>query len=56
MDARRSTLKIRVVPSERRNDPFALLLVAVVCIGLLFVVFAPRGTFTTGPASAQLHR
>lgn len=52
----RPALKVRIVERERRNDPFALLLVAAACIGLLCVVFAPRGTFTSGPAGAQVHR
>lgn len=56
MQNRQSALKVRIIETERRNDPFALLLVAVACIGLLVVVFAPKGTFITGPESAQVHR
>lgn len=56
MQNRQPPLRVRIIEPERRNDPFALMLVAVAFIGLLFVVFAPQGTFTTSPATAQVHR
>lgn len=49
MPGRQPPLRVRFVVSERRNDPFALALLGAVVLGLLVVVFAPRGTFVTGP-------
>lgn len=56
MQNRQSTLRVRIIEAERRNDPLALVLAAIVCIGLLAVVFAPKGTFVSGVGMAQVER
>jgi hypothetical protein len=56
MQNRQPDLKVKVIEPARRNDPLALFLVALVCIGVLFVVVAPKGTFISGPDSAQIAR
>ena len=56
MQNRQSTLKVKVIEAERRNNPLALILVALVWIGLLAVVFAPKGTFVSGAGMSHVER
>lgn len=44
----------RVIASERRNSPIALAIFFIAYAGLLFVIFAPKGTFVSPPYSVSV--
>lgn len=53
--ATRST-RLRSTISERRTSPLALAIFLVAYVGILAVIFAPKGTFVSSPATAQAGR
>lgn len=53
--ATRST-RLRSTISERRTSPLALAIFLVAYVGILAVIFAPKGTFVSAPATAQAGR
>lgn len=46
----------RVIAAERRTCPFALAIFLIAYVGILAVIFAPRGTFVSPPPTAQAGR
>lgn len=43
----------RVITSERRNSPLALAIFLIAYAGIMFVIFAPKGTFVSQPYSVS---
>lgn len=50
------TVGPRMILSERRTCPLALAIFLVAYVGILAVIFAPKGTFVSAPPTAQAER
>jgi hypothetical protein len=46
----------RIIASERRNSPLALAILLIACAGILFIAFAPKGSFISQPSAVQSSR
>lgn len=50
------TVGPRMILSERRTCPLALAIFLVAYVGILAVIFAPKGTFVSAPPTSQAER